>query len=103
MTGIGFCLPYLPLYLKDEKGFSDRGIALVWVLAAVAGLLQFPQKSAAIQTPVPSIPGNAAPPESVKPLRSMLAPATTGPDHQPSAISFRFRKFAWSWASVSVL
>lgn len=38
MTGIGFCLPYLPLYLKEEKGFSDRGIALVWVLAAVAGL-----------------------------------------------------------------
>jgi MFS family permease len=42
MTGIGFCLPYLPLYLKDEKGFSDRGIALVWVLAALAGLVQFP-------------------------------------------------------------
>ncbi|MDY3555477.1 MFS transporter [Gemmata sp. JC717] len=42
MTGIGFCLPYLPLYLKEEKGFSDRGIALVWVLAAVAGLVQFP-------------------------------------------------------------
>jgi predicted MFS family arabinose efflux permease len=42
MSGIGFCLPYLPLYLKEEKGFSDRGIALVWVLSAVAGLLQFP-------------------------------------------------------------
>jgi MFS family permease len=42
MTGIGFCLPYLPLYLKDEKGFTDRGIALVWVLSAAAGLLQFP-------------------------------------------------------------
>jgi MFS family permease len=42
MAGIGFCLPYLPLYLKEEKGFSDRGIALVWVLAAVAGLVQFP-------------------------------------------------------------
>ena len=42
MAGIGFCLPYLPIYLKEEKGFSDRGIALVWVLSAVAGLLQFP-------------------------------------------------------------
>jgi MFS family permease len=42
MSGVGFCLPYLPLYLKEEKGFSDRGIALVWVLAAVCGLVQFP-------------------------------------------------------------
>ncbi|MDB5307853.1 MAG: major facilitator superfamily transporter, partial [Gemmataceae bacterium] len=42
MAGIGFCLPYLPLYLKEEKGFSDRGIALVWVLSAAAGLVQFP-------------------------------------------------------------
>lgn len=42
MTGIGFCLPYLPLYLKEEKGFSDRGIAFIWVLSALAGLLQFP-------------------------------------------------------------
>jgi MFS family permease len=42
MSGIGFCLPYLPSYLKDEKGFSDRGIAVVWVLSALAGLLQFP-------------------------------------------------------------
>nr|WP_197909624.1 MFS transporter [Gemmata massiliana] len=42
MSGIGFCLPYLPLYLKDVKGFSDRGIAVVWVLSAVAGLVQFP-------------------------------------------------------------
>lgn len=42
MAGIGFCLPYLPTYLKDEKGFSDRGIALVWALSALAGLVQFP-------------------------------------------------------------
>lgn len=42
MTGIGFCLPYLPRYLKTEKGLSDQGIALVWVLAALAGLAQFP-------------------------------------------------------------
>jgi MFS family permease len=42
MSGIGFCLPYLALYLKESKDFSDRGIAIVWVLAAVAGLIQFP-------------------------------------------------------------
>ena len=42
MAGIGFALPYLPLYLKDEKGFSDRAIAVVWALSAVAGLVQFP-------------------------------------------------------------
>jgi MFS family permease len=42
MTGIGFCLPFLPPYLKKVKGFSDRDIAIVWVLAALAGLLQFP-------------------------------------------------------------
>lgn len=42
MAGVGFCLPFLPLYLKEEKGLSDRGIALVWVLSAAAGLLQFP-------------------------------------------------------------
>ena len=40
MAGIGFCLPFLPLYLKEEKGFSDRGIALVWMLSAAAGLLE---------------------------------------------------------------
>ena len=42
MAGIGFCLPSLPTYLKEEKGFSDQGIALIWVLSALAGLLQFP-------------------------------------------------------------
>jgi predicted MFS family arabinose efflux permease len=42
MAGIGFCLPFLPVYLKEEKGFSDQGIALIWVLSAAAGLLQFP-------------------------------------------------------------
>ncbi len=42
MSGIGFALPYLPLYLKEEKGFTDRGIAAVWVVAALAGLVQFP-------------------------------------------------------------
>ncbi|HEY7315429.1 MAG TPA: MFS transporter [Gemmataceae bacterium] len=41
MAGIGFTLPYLPLYLR-QQGLSDRAIGLVSTLAALAGLLQFP-------------------------------------------------------------
>lgn len=41
MAGIGFTLPYLPLYL-GEKGLSDRAIGVVSTLAALAGLAQFP-------------------------------------------------------------
>ncbi len=41
MAGIGFTLPYLPLYLGQE-GLSDRGIGIVSTLAAIAGLAQFP-------------------------------------------------------------
>ena len=41
VAGIGFTLPYLPLYLRQE-GLSDRSIALVSTLAALAGLAQFP-------------------------------------------------------------
>lgn len=41
MAGIGFTLPYLPLYLRQE-GMSDAAIALVSTLAALAGLAQFP-------------------------------------------------------------
>ncbi len=41
MAGIGFTLPYLPLYL-GERGLSDRAIGLVSTLAALAGLAQFP-------------------------------------------------------------
>jgi MFS family permease len=41
MAGIGFTLPYLPLYLGQE-GLSDRTIGLVSTLAALAGLAQFP-------------------------------------------------------------
>lgn len=41
MAGIGFTLPYLPLYLGQE-GMSDRGIGLVSTLAAIGGLAQFP-------------------------------------------------------------
>jgi MFS family permease len=41
MSGIGFTLPYLPLYLRDE-GFNDRAISFVSALAALAGVAQFP-------------------------------------------------------------
>ena len=41
MAGIGFTLPYLPLYL-GQKGLSDRAIGIVSTLAALAGLAQFP-------------------------------------------------------------
>jgi MFS family permease len=41
MAGIGFTLPYLPLYLGQE-GLSDRAIGLVSTLATLAGLAQYP-------------------------------------------------------------
>src|SRR5947199_5447730 len=41
MAGIGFTLPYLPLYLGDE-GLSDRAIGLISTLAALASLVQYP-------------------------------------------------------------
>src|SRR5436305_5015692 len=41
MAGIGFTLPYLPLYL-GEQGLSDQAIGVVSTLAALAGLAQFP-------------------------------------------------------------
>jgi MFS family permease len=41
MAGIGFTLPYLPLYLREE-GFSDRAISFVSALAALSSLAQFP-------------------------------------------------------------
>jgi MFS family permease len=41
MAGIGFILPYLPLYLR-QQGLSDRAIGFIWTLAALAGLSQFP-------------------------------------------------------------
>lgn len=41
MAGIGFTLPYLPLFL-GERGLSDRSIGIVSTLAALAGLAQFP-------------------------------------------------------------
>ena len=41
VAGIGFTLPFLPLYLGQE-GLSDRAIGMVSTLAALAGLVQFP-------------------------------------------------------------
>ena len=41
MAGIGFTLPYLPLYLA-KQGLSDRTIGLISTAAALAGLAQFP-------------------------------------------------------------
>lgn len=41
MAGIGFTLPYLPIYL-EERGLSPRGIGLLSTLAAFASLVQFP-------------------------------------------------------------
>jgi MFS family permease len=41
VAGIGFTLPYLPLYLGQE-GLSDRAIGLISTMAALAGLAQFP-------------------------------------------------------------
>jgi MFS family permease len=41
LSGIGFTLPYLPLYLRQE-GMSDRTIGIVSTLAALAGLAQLP-------------------------------------------------------------
>ena len=41
VAGIGFTLPYLPLYLRRE-GLSVQAISLISTLAALAGLAQFP-------------------------------------------------------------
>jgi MFS family permease len=41
LAGIGFTLPYLPLYLR-QHGMSARTIGLVSTLAALAALAQFP-------------------------------------------------------------
>ena len=40
-AGIGFTLPFLPLYLSQE-GLSDRAIGWISTWAALAGLAQFP-------------------------------------------------------------
>jgi MFS_1 like family len=40
MAGIGFTLPYLPLYLR-ERGLSDRDIGILSTLAALSALVQF--------------------------------------------------------------
>ncbi len=41
MAGVGFVLPFLPRYLK-EQGLDNRSISLIWTLAALSSLLQYP-------------------------------------------------------------
>src|SRR5438477_10512491 len=41
MAGIGFTLPYLPLYL-GEQGMSDQALGLLSTLAALVSLAQYP-------------------------------------------------------------
>ncbi len=41
MAGIGFTLPYLPLF-PGQEGLSDRTIGNASTLAVEAGLAQFP-------------------------------------------------------------
>lgn len=41
MAGIGFTLPYLPLYLGKE-GLTDQGIGLICTVAAMVSLAQYP-------------------------------------------------------------
>jgi MFS family permease len=41
VSGIGFTLPYLPVYLGDRH-LSNAAIGIISTLAAVAGLVQFP-------------------------------------------------------------
>jgi hypothetical protein len=41
VAGIGFTLPYLPLYL-GQQGLADRTIGWISTLAALAGLAQYP-------------------------------------------------------------
>ena len=41
MASVGFILPYLPPYLA-ERGFDDRQIGLLWTVAALSSLAQFP-------------------------------------------------------------
>ena len=41
MAGIGFTLPYLPVFLA-QKGLSDWAIGMISMLAALTSLAQFP-------------------------------------------------------------
>lgn len=41
VSGIGFALPYLPLYLS-RQGLSAGAISMIWALAAITSLVQFP-------------------------------------------------------------
>lgn len=39
MAGLGFILPFLPLYL-GERGISDQSLGIIWTLGALTSLLQ---------------------------------------------------------------
>ncbi len=41
VSGIGFALPYLPLYLS-RQGLSAGAISMIWAVAALTSLAQFP-------------------------------------------------------------
>ncbi len=41
VSGIGFALPYLPLYLS-RQGLSAGSISMIWAVAAITSLVQFP-------------------------------------------------------------
>src|SRR5579871_6588204 len=41
MAPVGFILPFLPKYL-NQQGIPDRAISVVWTLAALSSLVQFP-------------------------------------------------------------
>src|SRR4051812_17514842 len=41
VAGVGFTLPYLPLFL-GQRGMSDRTIGLLMTVAALTSLAQFP-------------------------------------------------------------
>src|SRR5258705_13645890 len=41
VAGIGFTLPYLTLFLR-ERGLSNQAVGIICMLAALAGLIQFP-------------------------------------------------------------
>ena len=41
MSGLGFILPFLPIYL-GERGVSDQSLGVIWTVAAATSMLQLP-------------------------------------------------------------
>ena len=41
MAGLGFILPFFPVYLGD-RGISDQTLGIIWTLAATTSMLQIP-------------------------------------------------------------